>query len=455
MFDPVKIVSDFIRFPSVSTDPAFREGMVGAQGFVFNLLQSIGLEAEILDAPLHPVVMGRREGPAEWPHVIIYGHYDVQPADPLELWQTPPFEPVVRDGRLYGRGAADNKGPMMVHLAGLGRFLEKYPDAPLRVTVLIEGEEEIGSPSFSGILEAQKERLKGDFVLLSDTLSPSTEQIAITTALRGLASFQVEVRGPKSDLHSGIHGGAVYNPVQALVELLAGLHDAGNRVTVEGFYDNVVSASDWEKAEIQRLGQSESDYARSLGVDAFHAVDGLTPFEATRLMPTLEFNGIGGGYQGEGEKTIIPSRAFAKITCRLVANQTAVDIQQKVRKHLEERCPKGITITVRLGHDGPPYQVVPPGRPNTPTDQNPHLAKAFRAADEAVAKVFGKAPLYMREGGSIPIIGEIQRILGMDSLMLGMFTPEDNLHAPNESFDLKMLERGIEVSERILESLIR
>jgi acetylornithine deacetylase/succinyl-diaminopimelate desuccinylase-like protein len=455
MFDPVKVVSDFIRFPSVSTDPAFREGMEGARDFVFNLLQSIGLKAEILDAPLHPVVMGRREGPEEWPHVIIYGHYDVQPADPLELWETPAFDPVVRGGRLYGRGAADNKGPMMVHLAGLGRFLEKHPDAPLRVTVLIEGEEEIGSPSFSGILEAQKERLKGDFVLLSDTLSPSTEQIAITTALRGLAALQVEVRGPKSDLHSGIHGGAVYNPVQALCELLAGLHDADNRVTVDGFYDNVISASDWEKAEIQRLGQSEEDYARSLGVNAFHTVGGLTPFEATRLMPTLEFNGIGGGYQGEGEKTIIPSRAFAKITCRLVANQTAADIQQKVRKHLEAHCPKGVTIKVTPGHDGPPYQVVPPDRPNTPADQNPQLAKAFRAADLAVGKVFGNPPLYMREGGSIPIIGEIQRILGMDSLMIGMFTPEDNLHAPNESFDLKMFERGIEVSEQILESMIK
>lgn len=453
MFDPVKAASDFIRFPSVSTDPAFSAGMEGARDYIAGLLASMGLEVDLLETPLHPLVRARRTGPEEWPHVLIYGHYDVQPADPLELWTTPPFEPEIRDGRLYGRGSADNKGPMLVHIAAAARILEANPDAPIRLTFLIEGEEETGSPSFPGILERYREELKADFVLLSDTLSPSTEQIAITTGLRGLAALEVELTGPRSDLHSGIHGGAVYNPLQALCELLGSLHDSDNRVTVPGFYDDVVPAGDWERAEIARIGSVE-DYASQLGIESFHCVDGISPFEATRLMPTLEFNGITGGYQGKGDKTIVPSRASAKITCRLVANQQEKDILEKVVQTLHERCPKGLRLNIRRGQGGPPYQVVPPDRENTPADQNPQLARAFRAADQAIRDQFPHAPLYLREGGSIPIIGQIKNILGMDSLMIGMFTPEDNLHAPDESFDLKMFERGISASEQMLQSLI-
>lgn len=453
MFDPVQVVSDFIRFPSVSTDPAFAEGMVGARDYIAQLLQSMGLEVDILETPLHPLVRARRDGPESWPHVLIYGHYDVQPADPLELWTSPPFEPEVRNGRLYGRGSADNKGPMMVHIAAAARLLEANPDAPIRLTFLIEGEEETGSPSFPGILERYKDELKADFVLLSDTLSPSTEQIAITTGLRGLAALEVEAIGPRSDLHSGINGGAVYNPIQALSEILASLHDSNNRVNVPGFYDDVVPAGDWERSEIARIGSAEA-YAQHLGVDALHPVDGISPFEATRLMPTLEFNGITGGYQGKGDKTIVPSRASAKITCRLVANQQEQDILEKVVQTLEARCPKGIRLNIRRGQGGPPYQIVPPDRDNTPADQNPHLARAFRAADQAIRNHFPAPPLYLREGGSIPIIGQIKNILGMDSLMIGMFTPDDNLHAPDESFDLEMFERGIAASEQMLKSLV-
>ncbi|MCC5834111.1 MAG: M20/M25/M40 family metallo-hydrolase [Opitutales bacterium] len=453
MFDPVKVVSDFIRFPSVSTDPAFAEGMLGARDYIANLLKSMGLEVDILDTPLHPLVRARRTGPEDWPHVLIYGHYDVQPADPLELWSSPAFEPEIRNGRLYGRGSADNKGPMMVHIAAAARLLESDPNAPIRFTFLIEGEEEIGSPSFPGILERYKDELKADFVLLSDTLSPSTEQIAITTGLRGLTALEVEVTGPRSDLHSGINGGAVYNPIQALSEILASMHDANNRVTVPGFYDDVIPAGDWERSEIARIGSAE-DYAKQLDIEAFHTIDGISPFEATRLMPTLEFNGITGGYQGKGDKTIVPSRASAKITCRLVANQQEEDILNKVVRTLEERCPKGIRMRIHRGKGGPPYQVVPPDRENTPAEQNPHLARAFRAADKAIATHFPNAPLYLREGGSIPIIGQINNILEMDSLMIGMFTPADNLHAPDESFDLKMFERGIAASEQMLRELI-
>jgi len=376
----------------------------------------------------------------------------VQPADPLEAWRSPPFEPEVRDGRLYGRGAADNKGPMMVHIAGVARALERNPSLPLRITFVIEGEEEIGSPSFADILQRHSDRLRGDFVLLSDTSSPSPEQLAITTGLRGMVCLDIAVEGPRSDLHSGVHGGAVLNPVQALAALCASLHDADGWVDVPGFYDRVVGARAWEREEIAKLGSDDSDYLELLGAPAFHTVDGLRPGAATRLMPTLEFNGIGGGYQGEGSKTIIPSRAFAKVSCRLVPEQDPVEIEEQLIRTLHERCSPKVRLSVHPGHRAAPYQVVPSGREGASSDINPCLARAFDAADRSIAEVFGKPPLYLREGGSIPIIAEVRRLLDMDSLMIGMFTPDNNVHAPDENLHLEMFERGITVSARIVES---
>ncbi len=453
MFDPIQAVKDFVRFPSVSTDAGFAEGMAGARDYVKGLLETIGLEVEVVNTPLHPIVLARRRSNPEWPHVVIYGHYDVQPPDPLDLWETPAFEPVERNGRLYGRGTADNKGPMMVHIAAVAKLLEAHPDLPLNITFMIEGEEEIGSPSFAKVLEDYADDLRGDFLLLSDTQSPNTEQIALTVALRGIISIEVEVKGPKGDLHSGLHGGAVYNPIQALTEICASLHHPDGSVAIEGFYDAVVGAEQWERDEIRRLGQDAEAYARSIEVPGFLPGQGFSPLEVTRLLPTLEFNGIGGGYQGVGEKTIIPSFAFAKITCRLVANQDPQAMEDLLVRTIEDRCPPQVRINVRRGHSGPAYRVVPPGRPDTPADQNPHLAKAFSAADAAITDIFGRPPLYLREGGSVPIIGEINRVLGLDCVMLGMFTPEDNLHAPNEGFDLAMFEKGIAVSERILKAV--
>jgi len=396
------------------------------------------------------VILARREGDPSWPHVIIYGHYDVQPADPFELWESEPFEPEVRGDRLYGRGAADNKGPLLVHLTALGELLEKHPDLPLRVSVMVEGEEEIGSPSFGTFLREQGPRLDGDFVLLSDTGNPSEDQVVITCGLRGIMTFEVEMIGPRTDLHSGLHGGVLRNPIQALAELIATLHDAEGRVAIDGFYDDVMPVEAWEREEIKRLGVSEAAYREFLGISEFYTPPGYTPFEAIRFLPTLECNGIGGGYQGEGSKTIIPSRAFAKLSCRLVANQDPDKIAQLVEKTLRERCPSGVKMKVRMGHKGAPYVVVPPDRPNTPPDQNAALAEAFRAMDRAVSEVFGRPPVYAREGGSVPIIADIRRELGLDSLMLGLFLPEDNLHAPNESFHLGVMRRGIEVSRRVL-----
>lgn len=450
MFDPVKAIKDLVRCPSVSTDSAYKEGMTATRDVLTALFQSMNLEVEVVETDRHPLVLARRTGPEHWPHVVIYGHYDVQPPDPLDLWETPAFEPTVRGTRLYGRGVADNKGPMMVHIAAVGELLEETPDLPLRITFLVEGEEEIGSPSLPAILKSHKKALRGDFILLSDTLNPSDDQIAITTGLRGIVSLEVRVTGPKGDLHSGMYGGAIYNPLQALTEICASLHKPDGTINVPGFYDAVIEPVEWEMEEVAKLPVNDKDLIEWAGVPGLFPANNRTGMEAIRYEPTLEINGIGGGYQGMGDKTIIPSKGFAKITCRLVANQDPDDIRKKVVATIKERCPQQVRIEVVELHDGMPYSVVPPGKANTPEDQNPHLARAFKACDKAVAEVFGKPPLYLREGGSIPIIGELNKVLGMDCIMLGMGTAENNLHAPNESFDLALLEKGIRVSKAIL-----
>lgn len=450
MFDPIAAIERLVRQPSVSTDPAYSEGMQQTRAELCSLLQSIGLDVEVIETKRHPVVLAKRGGPADWPHVIIYGHYDVQPPDPVELWSSPPFAPTHLNGRLYGRGSADNKGPMMVHIAAVASLLEEQPDLPLRITFLIEGEEEIGSPSLPEVLQARAAELQADFILLSDTLNPSDDQVAVTIGLRGMMCFEFEVAGPKGDLHSGMYGGAVYNPIQALTEICASLHTDDGRVNVPGFYDAVVRREQWECDEINRLAVDDAEFAQRIGVPATHTPPGRNAMEATRLEPTLEFNGIYGGYTGAGEKTIIPSKATTKVSCRLVANQDPVDIREKVFAAIRERCPAGVRLTIREGHHGMPYSVVPPGHPNTPAEQNPHLARAFAAAHASISEVFGSAPLYMPEGGSIPIIGEMHRLLGLECLMLGIGTAANNLHAPNESVLVDTLHKGIRVSRQIL-----
>jgi acetylornithine deacetylase/succinyl-diaminopimelate desuccinylase-like protein len=454
MFDPIEKLKEFIRHPSVSADSRFRDGMRGAQEFVAGLLGSIGLQVEVVPTKLHPLILARRTGDESWPHVIIYGHYDVQPPDPLNLWQSPAFEPEQRGGRLYGRGAADNKGPLMAHIAAVARLLERRPDLPLRITFMIEGEEEIGSPSFPAFLERFSPELsQADLVLLSDTGIPSENQVVITCGLRGLVLCDLEVTTAKSDLHSGLHGGVLHNPIQALAEVCASLHTPDGRVNVPGFYDDVLDVEPWERDELKKLGTNLEQYREFLGIPAFHTPPGFSPFEALRFLPTLEFNGIGGGYQGEGTKTVIPSKAFAKISCRLVANQDPKKIRALLYRTIAERMPKDVTFRLVDQHEGTPYVVVPPDRSNTPKDQSPVLARAFRAADRAIGNVFGQPPLYLREGGSVPIIADIKRVLGLDSVMFGLFLPEDNLHAPNESFHLGVMERGMRASEQILEQI--
>jgi acetylornithine deacetylase/succinyl-diaminopimelate desuccinylase-like protein len=456
MFDPVEKLKEFIRHPSVSTDSKFRDGMKGAQEFVSGLLKSLGFSVDVVQTELHPIIFAQRGGDKNWPHILIYGHYDVQPADPLNLWKTPAFEPTVVGNRIYGRGAADNKGPLVTNIAAIAKALEENPKLPLRITFLIEGEEEMGSPSFPKFLERYADKLReADFVFLSDTALPNENQVVITCGLRGLALFDVHVTGAKGDLHSGLHGGVLLNPIQALTEILASLHTPAGKVNVPGFYDDVLDVHPWEREELKKLGGDEKAYAQFLGIDTFYTTPGFSPFESVRFQPTLEFNGIGGGYQGEGTKTVIPSKAFAKISCRLVPNQQPDKIKKLVMDTIRARTPKGVKVEFVDQHKGDPYVVVPPDRSNTPKDQSPVLARAFRATEQAVTEVWGRPPIYLREGGSVPIIADIKRKTGLDSVMFGLFLPEDNLHAPNESFNLDVMKKGTETTRRMLLALAK
>jgi acetylornithine deacetylase/succinyl-diaminopimelate desuccinylase-like protein len=342
----------------------------------------------------------------------------------------------------------------MTIITAVGQLLEENPKLPLRITFLIEGEEEMGSPSFPAFLASYADRLRSaDLVYLCDTALPSEKQVVITCGLRGLALFDLHVTGARVDLHSGLHGGVLRNPIQALAEICASLHTPDGRVNVPGFYDGVLDVEPWERAELAKLEGDGKAYMDFLGIDAFYTPPGFSPFEAVRFQPTLEFNGIGGGYQGEGTKTVIPSKAFAKISCRLVPNQEPRRIKAIVQDAIRSRAPKGVKIEFVDQHQGDPYVVVPPGRPNTPKDQSPVLARAFRAAEAAVTQVWGRPPLFLREGGSVPIIPDIKRTTGLDSVMLGLFLPEDNLHAPNEGFNLDVMKRGVETTKRILKRI--
>jgi acetylornithine deacetylase/succinyl-diaminopimelate desuccinylase-like protein len=422
----------------------------GARSILAEALGSLGFDISEVETPLHPVLIARRRVAGEAPHVLCYGHYDVQPAAREDGWDTDPFDPVIKDNRLYGRGAADNKGPLMTIVGAVARLLAEDPNLPLNLTFLIEGEEEIGSPSFVDFIEAWKEELSADFILLSDTASPSRDQLGITTGIRGILYFDVIVQGPKFDLHSGFYGGGIVNPVHALSQVIASLHDADGRVNVPGFYDQVVAPTDWDRAQIAQLGVTDEALMAETGVSGLLRQPGLTPAEAIRLQPTLELNGIGGGYQGDGSKTIIPGQVRAKISCRLVANQEVDPTLELVQQTIRERMPEGVSVSFVRHHDGPPYRVYPPDHPNAPADANPVLNRAFRAADRAAREIFPKPPVYSCEGGSIPIIGDLNRVLGIDAVMPGLITGDSQIHGPNESLHLDLFHRGLDLFTAIL-----
>jgi acetylornithine deacetylase/succinyl-diaminopimelate desuccinylase-like protein len=452
MFDAEKAIAEFVRFPSVSADPTQKAGMDGAAQYLATLLrEQIGCAVEIVQTPNHPVVIGRRTGDPKWPHVVIYGHYDVQPPDPLGEWHTSPFEPVIKGDLMFGRGTSDDKGPLMVHIAALANLLARRPDLPLRVTFLVEGEEEVGSMSLPAVMEAHKDTLCGDFILMSDTGCVGLDDASITTGLRGMACLEVRLKGPSQDLHSGFHGGPVMNPIRALTALCASLHDADGRVNIPGFYDAVELPEPWERDELKRLGNDVAAYGKLLGVSEFCPPKGFDVFESRCFAPTLDFNGITGGYQGPGSKTIIPARASVKISCRLVPAQESAKIMDLLEKTLRERCPKGVAMEIERQHGGDPYVVLPPHKSGK-TENTPR-SRAFAAADKAIREIFGNAPHYLREGGSVPVLSDMRRILGMDALMLGVALPGCNMHSPNENQDLRMIARCTKVSEAILEAV--
>ena len=452
-FDPLETLISYLRFPSVSTDKEFHEGMKDARNFVGGLLENMGFSVELIETECHPVILAERFVGEDLPHIVLYGHYDVQPADPLDLWDSAAFEPEIRNGRIYGRGSADNKGPTIVHMSALQEVLSEQPDLALNITYVIEGEEEMGSPSMPKFFDRYSERLsKADMMFVSDTGSPTTDQIVITTALRGLVELEIKVKGPKSDLHSGIYGGAVYNPLHALSEIIASLHNEDGSVNIPGFYDGVSEIEQWERDELKRYPLNLEEYQSMLEVPGFYEPRGFSPLEAVRFEPTLEINGMGGGYQGEGTKTIIPSEAFAKITCRLVAEQKGDEVQNHVIKAIEERCPKGVKLEVRRGCFANAYSVIPPNKSEAVECSN-FLKNVFSVTDLAIQKQFGKSPLYLREGGSIPVIADFKNRAGLDAIMVGLFTPEDNLHAPNESFDIELMQKATATFADIFRSL--
>ena len=451
----VDVVKDYIRFPGISADPNARQGIADTCGFLAALLEKAGARAEIVPTAGNPVVVGRvNAGRADLPHVVVYGHYDVQPVDPLELWETPPFEPRVRDGKIFGRGAADNRGPHAVSVVAIANLLARRPDLPLRVTFVFEGEEEIGSGSFPQFLrEHAAELSEADFVLLSDTESPAADKIAITIGLRGVVGLELRLEGPNADLHSGIYGGAVYNPLQALAEICASLHNPDGSVNVPGFYDGMRPPADWEREELKRLPQTDETLKAFLGVDALHCLPGYDGAEAVRFAPTLEFNGMGGGYLGEGSKTIVPAGAFAKITCRLVPGMDPADVFEKVAAAIRARVPAGVRASIERMQSCPPYYVCPPNRPNSDPEMNPALARAFEAAHAVVTKLFGNPPIYTRDGGSIGIIEAFRKICGLNALMIGLFLPDSRIHSPNENADVALLEKGVKTYESIYEKI--
>jgi len=450
---PLDALRDYVHQPSVSADNNFKEGVNGARKYATERLEELGFDVNLIQTPINPIILATRGDPS-WPRLVIYGHYDVQPPDPLDLWESDPFNAVERNGRIYGRGAADNKGPQIVHMSALARVFKENPDYPIHITYLIEGEEEIGSPSFRGFLEEHKNKLKGDMLLVSDTGSPGPEQLVVTTGLRGLCALEVKIYGPSQDLHSGVHGGALLNPLQALVSVCSSLHDRHGKVNVPGFYDDVKPPENWERSELEKLPITEEDYSEFLGISKFYPPPGYSALEAIRFCPTLEFNGIGGGYQGEGSKTVIPAEAFAKITCRLVPNQKSDDIAKKVKEAMTLACPPEVRIDVQVKGGGDPYVVVPPGKPGSSGNESELMKKAFSVAEDCIKDSFKSEPIFLREGGSIPIIQDLKEVVGLDSLMIGLFTNEDNLHAPNESFHLGMMNNAINTFENFFKRLV-
>lgn len=420
-----------LRIPSVSADSRFASDVKTCAEEVKKRLEEAGAEkVEVCPTAGHPIVYGEKIIDPALPTVLVYGHYDVQPADPLELWNSGPFEPVIKSGNIYARGSADDKGQFYMHVKAL-EIMTRTNTLPCNLKFMIEGEEEVGSSNLGIFIKANKEKLKADVVLISDTSMLSLENPSLDTGLRGLSYMEVEVTGPNRDLHSGVYGGAVANPATILCQLIASLHDENNHVTIPGFYDKVQDLSKEDRQALNEAPFDEEEYKKDLGVEELWGEKGYTTIERTGVRPTLEVNGIWGGYTGEGSKTVLPSKASAKISMRLVPNQDWIEISELFKNHMEKIAPKYVKIKVTTHHGGSPYV--------TPTD---HVA--FKAASEAVKATFGKLPIPVRGGGSIPIVALFEKELGLKTILMGFGLDSDNLHSPNEKYGLANFYKGIE-----------
>lgn len=425
-------LNEFLAIPSVSTDSKYKNDVDQAADFIITYLNEIGFEqVEKQDTGGHPLVYAEYNGAgADAPTVLFYGHYDVQPVDPLELWESDPFTPEVREGRLYARGSSDDKGQVFMHLAVFEAFMKTEGELPLNVKVCIEGEEEIGSENLYDVLQDRKEQFQADFAVISDSGMVAKNQPTILYGLKGFTGIEVTVSGPDHDLHSGMYGGAVRNPVMALNHILASMKNTDEVITVDGFYDGVEPLSDEERKLIAEV--EGEDYKEATGVNETVSEKGYTAKEHTMARPTFEINGIYGGYQGEGTKTIIPSSATAKITCRLVPGQDPGDIQQKLENYIKKVTPAGVTVKVKKEKlSAKAYKVEP---------NHPLIEKAAKS----YTKAFGKETVYVRMGGSIPVVEWIDEIYEIPIVLLGFGTPDDRLHSPNESFPLDSFDKGME-----------
>lgn len=433
----------FLRFPSVSTDSRHTGDVRACALWLVEKLTVMGLTTQLHETARHPIVVARNEHRADRKTVLIYGHYDVQPVDPVHLWHSAPFEPEIREEKIWCRGATDNKGQMFAHVLGVEKTLREQGELPVNLIFLFEGEEEIGSPNLTPFLQAHREELRCDVIAVSDTGMVAAGVPTMGYGLRGIACAEVTLRGPKGDLHSGIYGGAVANPATAMARLVASLHDEAGKIQVAGFYDDVRPLQDWERAMWQSIpGVSDADYLAVTGSPAVFGEEGYSSAERVWARPTAEVNGIGGGYQGEGSKTVLPAQAFAKFSFRLVPDQDPKDILEKVRLHFEKHCPAGVSIEIEIGHDGNPYHA------------DPHSAFG-KAAQRALASAFGREPVLIREGGSIPIIQAFREILGADTLLLGLALPDCQIHAPNENFPVANFEAGILLNQHLLQELAK
>ncbi len=436
-------LEQFVRFPSVSATATHAAGIRNCAAWLANHLRSIGLDhAAVLPTAGHPVVF------ADWRHapgrpiLLIYGHYDVQPAEPLDAWRSPPFTPTVRGEGLYGRGASDDKGQLFVHVKAIESLLKSRGRLPVNVVCLFEGEEEIGSPNLGAFLRKHRHLLAADFVVISDTQIPAANRPAITDSLRGALGVELEVQGPRRDLHSGVLGGAVGNPLQALAQILAGLQGARGRIAIPGFYQRVRPCDDQERAYMRRVGPSDAQILRDAGAMPSSGEPGYSLYERSTIRPALAVTGVTGGYQGPGVKAVIPAKASAKLDIRLVPDQQPEEIADLLRAHLAQVRPAGFRVGMH---------VLLSTRPVTMRRDHPAVGAAMRA----YGSTFGVAPVFVRSGGSIPVVGLIQDILGLPVVMMGFGLPDDHIHGPNERLHLPTFFRGIETSKRFLDEAAR